>query len=185
MTEMEKVQLPRELSESIGERPDVASASTELSKYRTRLSTHRTQMSEHRTDLSEQRTSGSKHRTDLSFARSHLANERTHLAQLRTAFSLMTFGITLNRFSIYLQENNRVPASETRHGMHMLRDAANVGIGMVVLGVLFLAWSFVRYRRVSTQIENLDFRPAKFQMAFLTLVSIFLGAGSAIWLFRG
>ena len=137
------------------------------------LSTHRTQLSEHRTDLSE-------HRTGLSDLRSHLSNERTHLSYLRTAVSLIGFGITLNRFSIYLQQNHQLEANQTGP---LLRDAANAGAGMVVLGLLVIVWSIYRYWRVNQDIKRAKFVPRDKAVMAFTFLLILLGVTTAFWLF--
>lgn len=79
--------------------------------------------------------------TDLARGRTHMANERTHLAYLRTTVSLIGFGITINRFSTYLIQNDQAPQGQRL----VLHDAGNAGIGMVVLGLVLLLWSLVRY----------------------------------------
>lgn len=122
----------------------------------------------------------SQHRTSLSDVRSHLANERTHLAYLRTAVSLMSFGITLNRFSIYLEQSgSHEHIQSTRF---LLRDAANVGWGLVVLGTALLIWALLRYRRVYRQIVEVRFQPDSLSVTLLTLAVVLLGAISAAWL---
>jgi putative membrane protein len=128
-------------------------------------------MSDVSTRLAEQRTG-------LADLRSHLANERTHLAYLRTSISLMGFGITLNRFSIYLQQQGRVEPGSGR----MLRDSETVGLGMVLLGVVLLAWALFRYRRVERQIRESGFTPSTTAVSILTAAVLALGAISALWL---
>jgi len=137
------------------------------------LSTHRTQLSEHRTNLSE-------NRTGLSDLRSHLSNERTHLSYLRTAVSLIGFGITLNRFSIYLQQNHQLEANQSGP---LLRDAANAGGGMVVLGLLMILWSIYRYWRVNQDIKRAHFVPRDKAVMAFTFLLMLLGVGAAFWLF--
>ena len=119
------------------------------------------------------------HRTSLADARSHLANERTHLAYLRTALSLMSFGITINRFSIFLQKDS---GGVIDQASFPLRDAENVGLGMVVVGIALLIWALVRYRRVHREIVEARFAPSSTSVTLLTLAIIALGAVSAVWL---
>lgn len=171
MTDSGLPELPPGLARAVDKEP--TNTSTRLSAHRTQLSEHRTGMSEHRTDLSE-------HRTALSDARSHLANERTHLAYLRTAISLMGFGITINRFSIYLQQEDG--ADKLNQSVFALRDAANVGLGMVILGSLLLLWALLRYRRVHKQIVEERFEPSSTSVTVLTVAIIALGTVSAVWL---
>lgn len=119
-------------------------------------------------------------RTSLAHFRSHLANERTHLAYLRTAVSLIGFGITLNRFSIYLLENRGLSPDPTRA---LLRNAENVGIGMVLLGIAVMGWSLVRFWRVSQDIERAQYVPRYQPVLALTIALLALGGVSALWLF--
>ena len=111
---------------------------------------------------------------------SHLANERTHLAYLRTALSLMSFGITINRFSIYLQQSG--DAQKLNHDAFPLRSTANVGLGMLVVGIALLLWSLMRYRRVHVEIIEQRFAPSSTSVTLLTLAIVLLGAVSAVWL---
>jgi putative membrane protein len=162
---------------------------TELSKQRTGMSEHRTdlsekrsELSEHRTHLSEHRTELSEERTDMSTVRSHLANERTHLAYMRTGISLISLGITMNRFSWFLIENKTM----SRFGGHtFLNDAKNVGVGMVILGSLMLAWSLFRYGATVKTIESGVFKPPHRFIYGFTLILILMGTASTIWLMAG
>ena len=120
-------------------------------------------------------------RTGLADLRSHLANERTHLAYLRTCVSLIGFGITLNRFSVFLQQGDKLQVG-ARFGA--LRDTANVGLGMVVLGLVLACWSLYRYKHVNTDIRNARFRPMDRAVVTLTLVFLLVGGVTAAWLFR-
>jgi len=154
-------ELPADIANAIAGK-DASTASTLLAVYRTQLAVRR---------------------TGLSDLRSHLANERTHLAYLRTAISLISFGITLNRFSVFLQQQGTLAAGEgTRH---MLRDAGNVGVGMVVMGLLLVLWSLYRYWHVNRDILGGNYHPLKGSVLVYTLLVIFLGGLSAVWLFMG
>lgn len=119
------------------------------------------------------------HRTGLADLRSHLANERTHLAYLRTAISLIGFGITLNRFSIFLQEKGM--AARDQAGL-MLRDTEHTGAGMLLLGVVLLAWSLYRYWHVNQDIRKAQFRPLHRAVIMLTVLLILLGGVTTAWL---
>lgn len=155
---------------------------TGMSEHRTDLSEHRTELSEHRTDLSEQRTELSEERSNLSQVRSHLANERTHLAYMRTGISLISLGITMNRFSWFLIENK----SMSRFGGRtFLDDAKDVGVGMVVLGSLMLAWSLFRYNATVKTIDSGVFKPPHRFIWGFTLMLILMGTASTIWLMAG
>jgi putative membrane protein len=150
--------LPEPLAAQIRDNPDAATSSTTLSMYRTRLSVYRTRVSN---------------------LRSHLANERTHLSYLRTTVSLIGFGITLNRFSIYLVQQGKLEDG-TRH---MLRDAGNAGVGMVVLGLVLLLWSIYRYWRVGQDIERGEYVARQKGTLVASFGLLLLGGITAVWLF--
>ncbi|HVJ39534.1 MAG TPA: DUF202 domain-containing protein [Stenotrophomonas sp.] len=116
---------------------------------------------------------------DLARGRTHMANERTHLAYLRTTVSLIGFGITINRFSMYLIQSDGAP----KGSRWLLRDAGNAGLGMVVLGLLLLVWSLVRYWKVSNDIERGVIVPRHRATIFFTLGLLLLGGLTALWLF--
>lgn len=137
---------------------DSGTTSTLLAVYRTRLAMRR---------------------TGLADLRSHLANERTHLAYLRTAVSLVGFGITLNRFSVFLQQQGTVGKEQ---GGPLLRSTENVGLGMVVLGLVLAAWALHRYRHVNRDIQQGRFRPLDGAVWTITLLFLFLGGLTALWL---
>lgn len=150
-------ELPAEIATLIDGKSDAATSSTQLSIYRTRLSTYR---------------------THVSNLRSHLSNERTHLSYLRTAIALIGFGITLNKFSGYLIQHHATPTSAMP-----LRDAGNVGWGMVMLGLLLLVWSLYRFWQVSKDIERGEFVPRYRAVVVSSLGLLLIGGASAVWLF--
>lgn len=150
--------LPEDLARSI-EGKDSGTASTLLSTHRTKLSIER---------------------TGLADLRSHLANERTHLAYLRTSISLVGFGITINRFSVFLQEKGKLVAGQSEP---VLRSSEHAGAGMVVVGLVLIAWSLYRYSHVNSDIVNARFRPLNRAVLMLTMLLLLGGGFTAAWLF--
>jgi putative membrane protein len=120
------------------------------------------------------------HRTGLSDLRSHLSNERTHLAYLRTSISLIGFGITINRFAIFLQEKHLLAEASHRP---MLRDTENAGAGMVLVGLVLVAWSLYRYWHVNQDISRGVFRPLHRAVISVTVLLLLGGGATAAWLF--
>ncbi|HVK52750.1 MAG TPA: DUF202 domain-containing protein [Pseudoxanthomonas sp.] len=149
--------LPMDLAKAI-EGKDSGTVSTLLSIHRTRLGMRR---------------------TGLADLRSHLANERTHLAYLRTAVSLVGFGITLNRFSVFLQQQGTV---EQGQGGPLLRSTENVGLGMVALGLALAAWALYRFRRVNRDIKRGQFIEKDGGVLIITVLFLFFGGLTALWL---
>lgn len=129
--------------------------------------------------LSIHRTQLGMRRTGLADLRSHLANERTHLAYLRTSVSLVGFGITLNRFSVFLQQQGTVGKDQ---GGPLLRSTENVGLGMVVIGLALVAWALYRYRRVNRDIQHGQFHAMDAGVLTITLLFLFFGGLTALWL---
>lgn len=162
--------------------PAKSANDTDLSRFRTNLSEHRTGLSEKRTGMSEERTDLSEKRTQLSNLRSHLSNERTHLSYLRTGVALISFGVTLNRFSLFLIQSNEM----TRYGgRHFLRDAKNVGIGMVVLGSIMLIWAIFHFTSTYSQINDNTYKPTKWPIILFTSLVILVGVSSTVWMITG
>jgi putative membrane protein len=115
------------------------------------------------------------------FVNNHLANERTFLAYLRTAVSLMSFGIAINRFSFFLVESKGSLGSQ-----HILTDlvhSAQVGIGMVVIGMGLLGWAAWRYTKVCRQIEREEFYPQPGHVLILTALVLAGALIGLVWLF--
>ena len=114
-------------------------------------------------------------------AAEHLSNERTHLSYLMVAISLVSLGIIVNRFSVYLLQTGGLDAEPRPVGL--LRDAKQIGLGMVLYGFLLMVLALHRYLRVDRAIDRLDYRPQRFLVEGLTLSSLFVGALCIIWIF--
>jgi putative membrane protein len=111
----------------------------------------------------------------------HLANERTYLAYLRTSIALIGFGVTINRFSIYLVQSKTLP----ERALHRwnLAGVSRVGFGMVIAGLILLAWAAIHFTQVSRGIERGTYRPSTLIPWIITLAVLFGGGLSLIWLF--
>lgn len=108
----------------------------------------------------------------------HLANERTILAWIRTAIAVMTLGIGINRFSLFLQEFSRlVPGSRTVN-VH----AEELGIGLVVLGVVLMLGAIWHYLHVARMIDDENYRPSRFKIVGASLAVLLVGGTSLVWL---
>jgi putative membrane protein len=74
---------------------------------------------------------------------SYLAAERTFLAWIRTGLALMGFGFVVARFGLFLREAQQfIHAGSPRSSVFSLWS----GTGLVLLGVVVLVVSVVRYR---------------------------------------
>ncbi|MFI5001739.1 MAG: YidH family protein [Reyranellales bacterium] len=106
----------------------------------------------------------------------HLANERTILAWVRTAIAIMTLGVAINRFSLYLRViggTNRMTTAE----------AEWLGIGLVILAIVVMVGSTVRYLQTAKSIDSESFRPMHRGVIMAATAVVVLGAGSLFWLF--
>ncbi len=95
--------------------------------------------------------------------REHQANERTFLAWLRTSIALIGFGFAIARFSLFLRQLQANVAQDPQQAdpVHALLNAENLGLLLVVFGVLMIGLSAWRYSQVLRQIEQGNFRPSR------------------------
>ena len=72
--------------------------------------------------------------TDLAFERTVLAESRTLMAWIRTAISMISFGFTIYKFFHELQG-----------ATHKIFSPRNVGMIMILFGMLALVWGFMEH----------------------------------------
>lgn len=99
--------------------------------------------------------------------REHQANERTFLAWLRTAIALIGFGFAISRFSIFLRQINAAFAQQETT-VNPLINSENLGIFLVVFGIITIALAAWRYNQVFRQIEQGDYRPKRLPVLIMT-----------------
>lgn len=109
--------------------------------------------------------------------REHQANERTFLAWVRTSIALIGFGFAIARFGLFVHELQRtltpqVPPSDT------WLNSENLGISLVVFGIVIIALAAWRYNQVLNQIERGDYRPQPLTIWIVTVVVMILGTMS-------
>jgi putative membrane protein len=106
--------------------------------------------------------------------REHQANERTFLAWLRTSIALISFGFAIARFGIFLQQLNlAITQQETR--LNPLSNSENLGLALVIFGILIVVLAAWRYNQVFWQIERADYRPNRLMVWIMTGAVIILG----------
>lgn len=93
--------------------------------------------------------------------REHQANERTFLAWLRTAIALIGFGFAIARFGLFLRELQAAVMRQDVAPTSFL-SSQNVGVVLVVTGIVIIPLSVWRYNRVFWQIERNDYQPNRF-----------------------
>ena len=108
----------------------------------------------------------------------HLANERTILAWIRTAIAVMTLGVGINRFSLFLVEFSHVVPGGRTENLH----AEQLGIGLVVLGVLIMLGAIWHYLDVAKAIDEGTYRPSRLKIVLASLAVVVFGGSSLAWL---
>ena len=118
------------------------------------------------------------HQTRLQHVSEHLANERTVLAWIRTAIAVMTLGVAINRFSLFLMEFSKTIPGGRWANIH----AEELGVGLVILGVLLMIGGTWHYLHVANAIDSESYRPTRWVIVLTSLAVLVLGGSSLIWL---
>jgi putative membrane protein len=115
--------------------------------------------------------------------REHQANERTFLAWLRTSIALIGFGFAIARFGLFIHQLESALGQE-QTPISPVTNSENLGIALVVLGIVAIAVAAWRYNRVFWQIERGDYRPNRLIIWMTTALVIALGILSIPLLWR-
>ncbi|MBW4614055.1 MAG: DUF202 domain-containing protein [Desmonostoc vinosum HA7617-LM4] len=106
--------------------------------------------------------------------REHQANERTFLAWLRTSIALVGFGFAIARFGLFMRQLDSV-LTQRQPVVQPLFNSENLGIILVICGILTIALAAWRYNKVFWQIERSDYRPNRLPVWVMTGMMIILG----------
>ncbi|WP_373048714.1 YidH family protein [Vulgatibacter sp.] len=109
-----------------------------------------------------------------------MANERTFVAWLRTAVSLISLGLAINRLAMYLQEVNQ---SEGK-ARHLVIDAAWMGTGFVIFGLVLVVLSASHFRRRTRQIQDGTFEPLSISIVVIGAAILLMGLLGLAWFHR-
>ena len=115
---------------------------------------------------------------ELHHVSEHLANERTILAWVRTAIAIMTLGIAINRFSLFLVEFSRLVPG----GRVVNTHAEEIGIGLVIIGVIVMLGGIWHYLDVARAIDDGNYQPSRLRIVLPALIVVLIGASSLVWL---
>lgn len=107
--------------------------------------------------------------------REHQANERTFLAWLRTSIALIGFGFAIARFSLFLRQLQTAMTQQQELGRNAVFNSENLGVVLVIVGIIVIALAALRYNQVFWQIEQGDYRPNRVMVWIITLVVMILG----------
>ncbi|NJL62134.1 MAG: DUF202 domain-containing protein [Methylacidiphilales bacterium] len=106
--------------------------------------------------------------------REHQANERTFLAWLRTAIALIGFGFAIARFGLFLSQLNMTIAQQ-EPVRNIFFNSENLGLVLVLFGIITIAMAAWRYNQVYGQIERGDYQPNRSLVWIMTGMVITLG----------
>jgi putative membrane protein len=106
--------------------------------------------------------------------REHQANERTFLAWLRTSIALIGFGFALARFGLFLRQLETAVTKEITPTHSFIRSE-NLGVGLVIVGIIIIVFAVWRYNQVFWQIERGDYRPSRLLVWVTAGIVICLG----------
>lgn len=108
--------------------------------------------------------------------REHQANERTFLAWLRTSISLIGFGFAIARFGLFIRQLNFTLTQQQQETVpHRFFSSENLGISLVIFGILTLLLAVWRYNQVFWQIEQGNYQPSRFTVWVMSGVVIIFG----------
>lgn len=113
--------------------------------------------------------------TKIDRQREHQANERTFLAWLRTSVALIGFGFAIARFGLFLHElQTRLDLQHISTNSYI--SSQSLGVGLVVVGIIFIILAVWRYNQVFWQIEQGNYQPTRLIVWITAGVVILLGA---------
>ncbi len=106
--------------------------------------------------------------------REHQANERTFLAWLRTSIALISFGFAIARFGLFLRQI-RTAITQQEEELNPFFNSENLGVSLVIFGIIIIFLAAWRYNQVFWQIERGDYQPNRLMVRILTVVVMILG----------
>lgn len=108
--------------------------------------------------------------------REHQANERTFLAWLRTSIALIGFGFAIARFGLFIRQLNFTLTHQLEEpAPHRFFTSENLGISLVIFGIITLLLAVWRYNQVFWQIEQGNYQPSRFTVWVMTGVVVIFG----------
>ncbi|MBO3461271.1 DUF202 domain-containing protein [Aetokthonos hydrillicola Thurmond2011] len=99
--------------------------------------------------------------------REHQANERTFLAWVRTCIALIGFGFAIARFGLFVQQLN-LALTRQQPTPNPIFSSENLGLCLVIFGMLMLALAAWRYNQAFWQIEQGNYQPNRLPVWVMT-----------------
>ncbi|MBW4571258.1 MAG: DUF202 domain-containing protein [Tolypothrix carrinoi HA7290-LM1] len=106
--------------------------------------------------------------------REHQANERTFLAWLRTSIALIGFGFAIARFSLFLHQLHST-LTQQQPQVHPIFNSENLGVSLVIVGIVVIALAAWHYNQVFWQIEQGNYRPNRIMVLIITTIMMIFG----------
>lgn len=116
--------------------------------------------------------------------REHQANERTFLAWLRTSIALIALGFAIARFSIFLRQIQATFTQQFVPPLHPIFNSDNLGIFLVIFGLVTVVLAAWNYNQVFWQIEQANYKPNRLLVLLMTVMVVILGILSIPLVFR-
>jgi putative membrane protein len=107
--------------------------------------------------------------------REHQANERTFLAWLRTSIALIGFGFAIARFGLFLRQI-QLAVTQKPVATNSFFTSENLGITLVIFGIIVICLAAWRYNQVFWQIERGNYRPNRLLVWMMAGVVTILGS---------
>lgn len=115
--------------------------------------------------------------------RVHMANERTFLAWTRTSIGIIALGFVVERFAIFMRQLSFYFGREGIPPIHQTHGASRIfGIALVGIGTVMSLLSYIRFKRVTRQIDEDAYQPTSSLDFALTAVVFVVGLFLVVYL---
>jgi putative membrane protein len=113
-------------------------------------------------------------RTGMAFQRTRMAADRTLMAVIRTALSLISFGFTIYTFFSKLREAGVLKGTGSVRNFG--ESLVLLGIGMLILGIIYHVRFMLGLRRVRTDMKSksLVYAESGFPTSLVLIVAVML-----------
>lgn len=101
-----------------------------------------------------------------------LANERTFLAWLRTGITIIGLGFVVARFSLFLREFSLIMKAAPIQDASIHSPSSLLGLAMVGLGVLLIAYALINYLKAHRTIESGGAYVSKHSIMYTASISL-------------
>lgn len=115
--------------------------------------------------------------------RVHMANERTFLAWIRTSVGIIALGFVVERFAIFMRQLSFYFGREDVPPIHQTHGTSRIfGIALVGIGTIMSLLSYIRFKRVTKQIDEDTYLPSSPLDLVLTVIVFVVGLFLVVYL---